>query len=102
MAVSGVGTPKRLYCQSNICVLCSFSFIQREITATGELVETKFLKKKLRLTEERIRKIKMVVESFEIDSAHDERNGVCLKCYGKVERVLHLQEGREKLKAELK
>ena len=43
----------------------------------------------------------MVVESFEIDSAHDERNGVCLKCFGKVERVLHLQDEREKLKAEL-
>ena len=39
-------TPKRIYCKSNICVICGFSFIYRDVLPSGEVVIQKHLKDK--------------------------------------------------------
>jgi hypothetical protein len=96
-----VGAPERRSYRANVCVLCCFSFIQTEITPSGEKVETKFLTKKLKLTDERVDKIKLVIDSFELGSARNYRNGVCVKCFSKVERVLQLKTQLSTLRSKL-
>ena len=44
--------------------MCDFAFVQSEVTATGETVERKFLKKKLKLSDERIAAIRQVIGEF--------------------------------------
>ena len=79
-------TPRRIYYQSNICILCGFSFIQIEVLFTGQIVQKKYLNKKLKLTEERIKNITIVVSDFELEPTSI--NGVCVKCYRHIEKVI--------------
>ena len=93
-------TPRRIYNRSNICVLCGFSCIQVEISSTGERTEKKFLNKKRKLTDERLKAITSVIDNFKHDS-NISTNGVCLKCFRNVEKVLQMESGVHKLQKEI-
>lgn len=92
-------TPRRIYYQSNICILCGFSFIQTEVLFTGQIVQKKYLNKKLKLTEERIKNITIVVSDFEPEPTSI--NGVCVKCYRHIEKVIQMQTDLSKMQKDL-
>lgn len=99
MEVKSPVTPRRIYYQSNICILCGFSFIQTEVLVTGQTVQKKYLNKKLKLTEERIKKITSVVNDFETEPTSI--NGVCVKCYRHIEKVIQMQTDLAKMQTDL-
>ncbi|CAC5384735.1 unnamed protein product [Mytilus coruscus] len=74
-----------------------FSFIQKETTSDGVVITNKSTHRKLKLTTERLREIEKVVGNLQKKKKDD--NGVCLKCYRAVERVLRLEKEAEKTKA---
>ncbi|XP_052073799.1 uncharacterized protein LOC127711731 [Mytilus californianus] len=81
----------------NRCIICGFTFIQKETTSDGLVITNKFTHRKLKLTTERLREIEKVVGNLQKKKKDD--NGVCLKCYRAVERVLRLEKEAEKTKA---
>lgn len=98
MEVQSPVTPRKVYFKSNICVVCGFNFIQKEITSTGIEIEKKFTNRKIKLTLERVAVIIQVISNFEAEHG---QNGICTKCYGQVERVLRMQKDIEKSQKEL-
>lgn len=92
-------TPRRIYSQSNICTLCGFLFIRTEIDEHGRVVEKKFLNKKLKLTDERVHKISSVVTDYHEPA--DSSNGVCIKCFRHIEKVLQMQKDISRMQEEL-
>lgn len=99
MEVTSPRTPRKIYYNSNICVICGFSFIQTEVTATGRTIERNHTNKKLKLSDERVKKIKQVINNFIYE--HEHINGVCKKCYSHIEKVLKLHRDVESLEKEL-
>ena len=89
MEFESPATPHRLYYSSNICVLCGFTFVQTEVTATGEQKEIKFINRKLKITQEKIDIIRQVIGEFIHDLSSP--NGVCKTCFRSIERVLRLE-----------
>ncbi|XP_046566551.1 uncharacterized protein LOC124275108 [Haliotis rubra] len=85
-------TPKRIYCRSNICVLCGFSFVERSVSATGEEKIQKHFTQKLKLNSERIEKIHLVIGDFEREPSCEDSNGVCVKCFRRVENVFKMKK----------
>ena len=77
-------TPQKIYSITNVCCLCGFSFLVKEVDSEGNTVIRKFVKLKLRLNEEKRRAI------CEVTQADLPKNseGVCIKCFAKVEKVL--------------
>ncbi|CAC5407727.1 unnamed protein product [Mytilus coruscus] len=101
MASSEVCTPRKISVRTNSCVLCGFSFIQIEISSTGERIEKKLFKMKLQLNSERIAIISSVVTGFEVNAEVDKDNGVCIKCFRKVQQSIKLKKDALKMKEEL-
>lgn len=83
-------TPRRIYLQDNVCVICGFCFETRETSASGEIVVRKLNNLKLKLTNERVANIAKVIESKE-NLILDRLKGICIKCNRAVERVLRLK-----------
>lgn len=75
-------TPRKVYSSTNICCLCGFSFIVKEIDENGKSTVKKFSKLKLRLSEEKRAAISQVT------TIPDNTDGVCTKCFSKVEKVI--------------
>ena len=74
MAFRSPLTPRRIYYNSNICVLCGFAFVQSEVTSTGEKIDKKFFNKKLKLTDQRIKAVTAIVDGFDFhDELHTKR-----------------------------
>ena len=94
-------TPRKVYVNKNNCVLCGFSFIQTEVSGTGEETVKKFLKLKLRLNAERIETIESVIDNFRPTDEEKELHGVCIKCFRKVESCIRVKKEHLKLKEEL-
>lgn len=94
-------TPRRIYSQSNISTLCGFLFIRTEIDEHGRVVEKKFLNKnlKLKLTDERVHKISSVVTDYHEPA--DSSNGVCIKCFIHIGKVLQMQKDISRMQEEL-
>lgn len=89
-----ISTPRRIYGPDNICVFCSFSFVQTDITGSGRKVEKKHLKQKLRFTEERVALIKLVINNFTIPE--NTNNGICQKCYRLFEKIINNENEAKK------
>ena len=87
-----VSTPRRVYCRLNICLLCAFSFVQTEISASGEIKQTKLHNEKHRLNEDKVSKIKLVVSDFTYDPVKDRDNGVCRKCFNSIEKIIKREQ----------
>lgn len=68
---------------------------------TRERVENKFFKLKLKLTLDRVSQITSVVTGYKVNTDLDKDNGVCMKCFRKVEQSIKLQKDSLKMKDEL-
>ncbi|XP_062581297.1 uncharacterized protein LOC134243098 [Saccostrea cucullata] len=81
-------TPRRVYLQRNICVICGFCFETRETDSLGNVeIKTRF-NLKLKLTNDRLQNIAEVLGSLEnLDVG---QKGICIKCNRSVERILRL------------
>ncbi|XP_048769518.2 uncharacterized protein LOC125675769 isoform X2 [Ostrea edulis] len=75
-------TPRRIYSLCNICCLCGFSFLIKEVDRNGTVTWKKLSKLKLRLTDEKRDTIQKIIEM----PPHSE--GVCVKCFAKVEKII--------------
>lgn len=93
-------TPRRVYCRNNICVLCGFSFIQTDINDKGEKIEKKHFTLKYKLTDERVKNIKQVLQQFEVSSDRDVNNGVCHKCLKYVEKYVKCTKEAAEIKSQ--
>lgn len=78
---------KKVDCRTNICMLCNFAFVVTEINSSGERIERKLFHEKCKLTEERLGVIRKVLPNF---TSNFGDNGVCKKCYRRLERILYL------------
>ena len=83
-------TPRRIYLQENVCVICGFCFETRETTTSGDVIVKKLNNLKLKLTAERVQNIEKVIESKE-NFNFDGPKGICVKCNRSIERVLCLK-----------
>ncbi|CAC5374739.1 unnamed protein product [Mytilus coruscus] len=113
-------TPKRVYFVDNLCIICEFSYIQKETTSggvtiyvsfvgfsyiqkettsEGVVITNKFTSKKLKLTTERSHTIEKEVAKLQRKTVDDK--GVCEKCFRTVERVLRLEKEVEETKNRL-
>lgn len=99
MALKSPVTPRRVYFKSNICVLCGYAFVQREVTASGETIEKKFFNKKLKLTRDRVVLIQKVLEEFSPEDETD--NGVCKNCFRGVEKLIKMDEEMKNLQQQI-
>lgn len=68
-------SPRRVYFNGNICIICGFCFVPKE--------------SELKLSKERLQNIDIVIGS--IVNSDIEKNGVCIKCYRAVEKVIKLR-----------
>ena len=100
MATESVLTPRRVYDDQNVCLLCAFPFVHTEISSTGEKHEVKLFKHKLRLTNVRVNNVKKLISSFDVKD-ENKNNGFCTKCYKIVEKIFRQEEEVEKLKSSL-
>ncbi|KAL3847092.1 hypothetical protein ACJMK2_018022, partial [Sinanodonta woodiana] len=96
-----MNTPRRQFSRDSICLLCGFAVIQRDISATGEIVERKLFTYKLKLTTERISTIRKVIDTFVVTELQIKECGVCTKCFKKVEHIIKIQHENEQSKAQL-
>lgn len=94
-------TPKRIYCRTSICVTCAFSFVETSVLPTGEKVVLKHFSKKLKLSVERVNNIRSVIPDF-VESSTDDSNGVCVKCYRRVENIHKMTKEIENQTASLR
>jgi len=78
---------KKVDSRTNICMLCNFAFVVTEINSSGERIERKLFHEKCKLTEERLGVIRKVLPNF---TSNFGDNGVCKKCYRRLERILYL------------
>ena len=92
------GTPIRVICSDNICIVCGFCFVS---TNDGGVIKN--TDRKLRLTEERVMNIKRVVDiDIDIDSTKfTSSSGICIKCYRKVEKHYKLSSELKEIKESL-
>lgn len=88
MAAAIPKTPQKIYSTSNVCSLCGFSFVIKEIDKEGNIQIKKLVKLKLRLTEEKQTAIREVTQTDLPPNAE----GVCTRCYAKVEKVLRYKK----------
>lgn len=79
--VSSPRTPKRVYSLTDICCLCGFSFVVKEIDREGNVQVKKLFRLKLKVTEEK----RNIIQ--EVMSIHSSAEGVCVKCFSKVEKI---------------
>ncbi|XP_052691418.1 uncharacterized protein LOC128169304 [Crassostrea angulata] len=79
--VSSPRTPKRVYSLTDICCLCGFSFVVKEIDREGNVQVKKLFRLKLKVTEEK----RNIIQ--EVMSIHSSAEGVCVKCFSKVENI---------------
>ena len=82
-------TPRKVYVNKNNCVLCGFTFIQTEVSGTGEETVKKFLKLKLRLNAERIETIESVIDNFRPTDEEKELHDVCIKLTNCTNQILN-------------
>ncbi|XP_062605755.1 uncharacterized protein LOC134267563 [Saccostrea cucullata] len=80
--VSSPRTPQRVYSLTNICCLCGFSFVVKEIDKEGNVQFKKLFRLKLKMTDEKRNVIQQVIP---ISSSAE---GVCVKCFGKIEKII--------------
>ncbi|XP_062615256.1 uncharacterized protein LOC134276988 [Saccostrea cucullata] len=81
-------TPQKIYSTTNVCCLCGFSFVVKEVDNEGNIQIKKLVKLKLKLTEEKQTAIRDVIQTDLPPNAE----GVCVRCFGKVEKVLKYQK----------
>lgn len=60
----------------------------------------KYLNKKLKLNKDRIENIRQVVYCFETEVTSS-NNGVCIKCYRTIEKVIQMQSDMVKIKSDI-
>ncbi|KAK6168269.1 hypothetical protein SNE40_022130 [Patella caerulea] len=104
MASAVAVTPKKVYLKKDVCILCGVSFILREVTSKGEIIERKQYKNRWAVTDERLEKIKKVnLRNFESDTTVEDLydNGVCSTCLNKVENILKYENSIMQLKLDL-
>ena len=78
----GPKTPQRIYSVNDVCCLCCFSFVVKEIDERGNSVVKKLHKLKLKLTDEKKTIVSQVVE------LPPQATGICVRCFAKVEKVI--------------
>ncbi|XP_053383316.1 uncharacterized protein LOC123541281 [Mercenaria mercenaria] len=90
-------TPRKQHIVTDKCVLCSFPFCHIEITPSGEKVKhTTNLNKKRKLTADKIKDLKLITGVH--DFVPTETQGICTKCYRRVESVKKTESGLKKTK----
>ena len=99
-ATGGFQTPRKISIRTNSCVLCGFSFIETEITSSGERIVHKRFTQKVKLNLEKISIICDVISNFQLDPDIDKDNGVCVKCFRKVKNAKY-QKDSLKIREEL-
>ena len=83
-------TPRRIYLQENVCIICGFCFETRETNTSGDVIVKKLNNLILKLTAERVQNIEKIIElkdNFNFDGP----KGICVKCNRSIERVLLLK-----------
>lgn len=93
-------TPRRVYFNGNICIICGFCFVSKETDETGNITIKKYTNMKLKLSKERLQNIDIVIGS--IENSDIEKNGVCIKCYRAVEKVIKLRNEVKSLTDKMK
>jgi hypothetical protein len=76
MATGGFQPPRKISIRTNSCVLCGFSFIETEITSSGERIVHKRFTQKVKLNPEKISIICDVISNFQLDPDIDKDNRV--------------------------
>lgn len=97
MATAIPKTPQKIYSTTNVCCLCGFSFLVKVKIKDGNIQIKKFVKPKLRLTEEKQSQKSHTQKDTQTDLPPN-AEGVCTRCYAKVEKVMrYKKEIRDKL-----
>ncbi|XP_050409179.1 zinc finger protein OZF [Patella vulgata] len=97
-------TPKKMYLKNDVCILCGFSFVLREVASYDEFKERKQYENRLPVTCERLEKIKKInLHNFEsvttVEDLYD--SGLCSTCLNKVETILKYENDIIQLKLDL-
>jgi hypothetical protein len=93
-----ISNTAKISIRTNSCVLCGFSFIETEITSSGERIVHKRFTQKVKLNPEKISIICDVISNFQLDPDIDKDNGVCVKCFRKVENAVKYQKDSLKIR----
>lgn len=89
--IADVSTPRRVFFLDNICAICSFAFVRKDINSKGEETIIKNTNQKLKLSLERTKNIQRVVVDFDVETSLQRSDaGICITCYRQVEKFIRL------------